>query len=290
MQRLHDNDLCWFLQEKMKEWTWEDWDIVSLPAIAEEDEEFEMSDWEVVWRKDWDALSPNRFPLNILAQIKKGRELIFNCQYQQDPISKENQEFHEEWFKYYEDIPNEHGRTFTTIDPAFSKNKNADDSVITTVRFINDKLYILEQTAGKFDPAELEDKIIYHAKKWSPEVIWVESVAAQVTIAFSLRRRLIKEELYTIQLEEIRQKTDKAAKIRALIPLYRNGLIYHNKNIDEMEKLETQLMKFPRGRHDDCPDWLQMALYLYELQPNSWKMYKMPEIKFNKFGMPVMVK
>ena len=100
----------------------------------------------------------------------------------------------------------------------------------------------------------------------------------------------MKEELFTTQLEEIRQKSDKSAKIRALIPLYRNGLIYHNKNGSEMEKLETQLMKFPRGRHDDCPDGLQMALYLYELQPQSNKIYKMPEIKFNKFGMPIVVK
>jgi len=64
--------------------------------------------------------------------------------------------------------------------------------------------------------------MIYHIKKWDPEVIGVESIAAQVTIAFSLRRRLLKEEIHKTQIEEIRQRKDKNAKIRALIPLYRN--------------------------------------------------------------------
>jgi len=53
----------------------------------------------------------------------------------QDPISKDNAEFHREWFKYYDDLPNKQGRVFTTVDPAFSKKKTADESVITTVKF-----------------------------------------------------------------------------------------------------------------------------------------------------------
>jgi hypothetical protein len=27
----------------------------------------------------------------------------FECQYQQNPISKETQEFHEEWWRYYDE-------------------------------------------------------------------------------------------------------------------------------------------------------------------------------------------
>jgi len=289
MQRLHDNDLCWFLREKMDDWTWDEWDIVNLPAIAEEKEEFTLSDWRVVWREIWEALFPARFDLEVLAKIRKWRELIFSCQYQQDPISKENQEFHEEWFKYYKWTPSEQWRIFTTTDPAFSKKKSADDSVVTTAKFVWDEMYILEQTVWKYDPAELEDIMVNHIKKWNPEKIWIESIAAQVTITFSLRRRLKKEWIYKTEIVEIRQKEDKWAKIRSLIPLYRNWLIHHKEDM-RWEKLESQLLKFPRWRHDDCPDWLQMLLYLYELQPNVWMKYKMPKIKYTANWMPVIVK
>lgn len=283
MQRTHEDDLCGHLISKMEEWGGEDWEVLSLPAVAEDNEVFD-TEYGIVKRAEWVPLDLNRYWLAELDALKKGLwNTNFNCQYQQNPTSKENQEFHEEWFKYYDNLP-EWGRTFTTVDPAFSKKASADDSAVTTVKFVWDKLYILEQTAWKWNPAELEDKIIYHTKKWNPERIWVEAVAAQVTIWFSLRNRLKKEWLYK-EVEDIRQKWDKEAKIRALIPLYRNGQIFHNR---ELAKLENQLQKFPRGKHDDCADWLQMCYYMYDLSPNTASMYKIPKITYNKHWQPVI--
>jgi len=43
-------------------------------------------------------------PIEYLEKIKSADKIIFSCQYQQNPIAKENQEFHEEWFKY-DDYP-----------------------------------------------------------------------------------------------------------------------------------------------------------------------------------------
>lgn len=287
MQRTHDNDLCGHLIEKMENGTGEEYHVLSLKAETEEYAKYETR-YGTFELHPGEPLSPQRFPIESLRMLEKSYWPVnYNCQYQQDPIAKWSQEFHEEWFKYYDWIPDARWRTFTTVDPAFSKKKTADDSVITTVKFIDDKCYILEQTWGKFDPAELEDMIIYHAKKWSPEAIGVEAVAAQVTISFSLNRRLMKENLRGILIEEIRQREDKNAKIRALISLYRNGLIFHRRW--DCDMLEAQLLKFPRGKHDDYPDWLQLALYLYELRPWTGKRYKMPTVRMNKYWFPVLV-
>jgi predicted phage terminase large subunit-like protein len=284
MQRTHENDLCWHLIDKMNEWHGEDWEVISLPAIAEEREVFDTDYW-IIKRDEWVVLDLNRYPTEALMTLKNSLwKTNFNCQYQQNPTSKENQEFHEEWFNYYDIIPTG-GRTFTTVDPAFSKKLSADDSAITTGKFIWDKLYILEQTAGKFDPAELEDKILYHTKKWRPEKVGIEAVAAQTTIWFSLRNRFKKEWIY-INVDDIRQNGDKEAKIRSLIPLYRNWQIFHHQ---ELQKLESQLMKFPRGKHDDCPDSLQMLYYMYELMPHTSKMFKMPKIVFDKYWQPKVI-
>jgi phage terminase large subunit-like protein len=68
-------------------------------------------------------------------------------------------------------------------------------------------------------------------------------------------------------IEEISQTGDKLTKIRKLIPLYRNWQIYHKYG---MEELEYQLERFPRGKHDDIIDALQMLYNMYELQPNNW--------------------
>ena len=283
MQRTHENDLCGHLIDKMEGWYWENWEVISLPAIAEEYEEFD-TEYGLVTRDEWVTLDSKRYPREALDTIKSSLwNTNFHCQYQQNPIAKENQEFHEEWFKYYEEIPS-WGRIFTTVDPAFSKKKSADDTAITTGKFIWDKLYILEQTAWKFDPAELEDKILYHVKKRNPEKIWVEAFAAQTTVWFSLNNRLKKEQIYK-EVEEIRQANDKESKIRSLIPLYRNWQIYHTQNL---AKLEKQLTTFPRGKHDDCPDSLQMLYYMYEMTPNTWIMYRPVQTVFDRYGNPVL--
>lgn len=283
MQRTHQNDLCGYLIDKMEEKTWWDWDVLSLPAIATQDEEYKMEEGSFM-RKEWDPLDPVRFSLEWLELLKAWAwKVNFTCQYQQQPIAKDSQEFHEEWFRYYQEIPS-WWRVFTTVDPAFSKNQQADRTAITTVKVLDDAIYVLEQTAGKYSPDELEDKIIYHARKWNPEKIWVEAMQAQVTISFSLKSRLQSEHLY-IQVEELRQTNDKHAKIRALIPLYRNGKIYHNHNLEDLEK---ELIAFPRGKHDDCPDSLQMALYMQDLTPNTTSFFKKPIIKYDSYGMPII--
>lgn len=274
MQRTHESDLCGHLLELQANGLGEDWEVISLPAIAVKDEEY---------RREGEALDSNRYPLESLEALKKSLgKANFSCQYQQDPIARESQEFFQEWFHYYDQLPTGL-RIFTCVDPAFSKKKSADFSSIVTCGFLGDKMYILEISHGKFDPAELEDKIVYHARKWGSEKIGVESVGAQQMIGFSLKNRLQNEKIFTT-VEDIRQQGSKETKIRRLIPLYRNGQILHK--IGMCDELEKQAIKFPRGAHDDIIDSVQMAYDMYELQPNTEKMHKKPQISYDKFGRP----
>jgi hypothetical protein len=43
-------------------------------------------------------------------------------------------------------------------------------------------MYLLEYTVGKYNPAELIDKLIYHKTKWNPEKIGIEAYQAQQII------------------------------------------------------------------------------------------------------------
>lgn len=271
MQRLHDDDLCWHLLELEKQWLGDNRKVVSIPAIAVQDE---------AHRRQWDSFFPARFPIEILHQMQKTNKQTFSCQYQQNPVDKESQEFHEERFRYYDKIP-EWWRVFTTVDPAFTKKTTSDFSCVMTSKFIDDKMYILEYSVGRFDPGELIDKIMYHIKKRDPEKVGVEAYQAQMIIGFNLRNDLQKQWLYT-QVEDIKQSWDKESKIRKLIPLYRNWLIYHTR---EMSDLENQLTRFPKSLYDDIVDAEQMLYDLYTLQPNI-KAAQRVRIEYDKNGKP----
>lgn len=282
MQRVHADDLCGHLIEEMKQGTGYDWKLLSFPAIAEIDEEYEI-EWKKFFRQEWDILNPRRMPEEALAKIKETMWSVhFSTQYQQNPVAKESQEFHEEWFKYYTERPIQ-WRIFTTVDPAFSKMQKADESAIVTWIFDWEKMYIIEYTVWRYDPWELIDKIVYHIKKWSPEKVWIEAFQAQVTINFNLKLTLEKQWCYT-PIEQIRQTWDKESKIRRLIPLYRQWLIYHKHGMD---KLEKQLVEFPRWRHDDVIDAVQMLYDMYTLQPNTPKMFEIPKIQYTATGQPI---
>lgn len=261
MQRLHDDDLVGSVLDQEATGRGEKWEKLIIPAIAEEDDEY---------RKVWDSFFEKMFPIEKLLEMKQANPVVFSTQYQQNPVDKDSQEFHEEWFRYYtDDTKPVSGRIFTTCDPAFSKAKHADSSCIITGMFDWMDMYILEYSVWKYDPWELIDKIIYHNSKRNPEKIGIESFAAQSMIWFNLKAELSKRWMYAT-IEEIRQSWDKEMKLRKLIPLYRNWHIYHKIG---MVELEAELKRFPRGRHDDIIDAEQMLYSMYEIMPNV-KAYK----------------
>ena len=278
MQRIHDDDLCWYLLEAEKKW-WDKREKLVIKAIAEEDDEY---------RKKWESFFPKRFPIEMLRQMQTGEETrtAFSAQYQQEPTNKETQEFHEEWFKYHwtEALPTPKWlRVFTAVDPAFKQGQDNDQTSIITVWFAEDRAYILDISAGKYTADVMQEKIIYHIKKREPEKVWIEAFQAQSMILTFLKSELQKRWLYS-NIEEIRQTWDKLSKLRKLVTLYRNGLIYHN--MDCME-LEAQLKKFPRGKHDDIIDSLQMVYNLYELQPNATRFAPQFHIDYDFNGNPI---
>jgi len=283
MQRLHDDDLCGHLIDLEDRGIWEKWEKLIIPAIAEQDEEYP----EVgIIRKAWDSFFPKRFPLDILNQLKQEKSLTFYCQYQQSPFNKETQEFHLDWVRYHgtEGLPTPPWlRIFTTVDPAFKLKQHNDNSCVMTCWFVWDKMYILEYTAWKWSADVLQDKIIYHIKKRSPEKTGIEAYQAQSMIVTFLKKKLQEMRLHTT-IEEVTQTGDKLTKIRKLVPLYRDWCIFHKLGMD---MLENEMIKFPRWKHDDVIDALQMVYSLYELQPNSWIQHFDLKMEWNEYGDPV---
>lgn len=58
---------------------------------------------------------------------------------------------------------------------------------------MEDRMYILEYTVGKFSADVLIDKIIYHIRKWSPEKVGIEAYQAQSMILTFLKNELQKQ-------------------------------------------------------------------------------------------------
>ena len=98
-----------------------------------------------------------------------------------------------------------------------------------------------------------------------------------------LKRELQKRKMYA-NIEEIKQTGDKLSKIRKLIALYKNSLIFHKK---DMWLLEQQLIRFPKWKHDDVIDALQMMYDLHTIHPKEdLSMYNVV-VEYDEYGIPV---
>ena len=104
MQRLHEDDLIGHLLEK------DGWDILELPAIAEEDQEIEIGTDVTHVRNRGEALHPQREDLDTLESIRQTiGTMTFAAHYQQRPVPAEGNMIQRSWLKRYDkDLPLEH--------------------------------------------------------------------------------------------------------------------------------------------------------------------------------------
>ena len=284
-QRTHEEDLPGMLMDRDTE---KQWKVLSYPAIAEVDE---------TYRKEGEPLMDNdHFNLAKYEQIRKDTSpLVWSTQYQQAPVSDLNRVFHKEWFRYFDHAKD--GQIYIAVDPASAGNALADTDYtsIAVGRFVADSLYIEDMSFGRFKEHELIEEIVYMIKKWNPISCGIEKNGFQKFLKMPLQNALDRDGTYC-RLEDISQGTarkDSKDKIRKLEPLYRNGQIYHKREAAYIPELEKQLLSFPRGSHDDCPDSIQM---LFELSPliadrtstmaNTY-FGEEYETEYDKFGRPV---
>jgi hypothetical protein len=147
MQRLHEDDLVGHLLGQ------EDWEVVSLPAIAEQDETHLIETpygKSLLSRKAGDLLHPERESLATLKQIRHTLgEYNFAGQYQQAPAPAGGGLIKAEWFATY--APNELPKNFDQIvqswDTANKVTELSDFSVCTTWGVAERRVYLLPRAS-----------------------------------------------------------------------------------------------------------------------------------------------
>ena len=158
MTRWHLDDLAGRLLD-YEQHGGEHWEVISFPAIAEEDEEF---------RKQGEALWESKYDLGALMNIKQNIGAYdWSALYQQRPINTEAQEFKREWFKYFTDadIQGMDLDVYALVDLAISDKSSADNTSIQVIgkNRTTPNIYKLEDLSGKLDPAQVIE-YLFHLK------------------------------------------------------------------------------------------------------------------------------
>jgi predicted phage terminase large subunit-like protein len=188
MQRLHQDDLVGHVLEQGK------WDVLSFPAIAEEDESCVIESplgIRKYERRAGEALHPERESLQTLQETRRSIEdYIFFSQYQQNPIPLEGALIKREWIQYYEQQPERFTMILQSWDTANKSGELNNFSVCTTWGVWKGKWHLLDVYRRRLEYPELKRAIRDQSKLFrSPTpIVLIEDKASGTQLIQELKR------------------------------------------------------------------------------------------------------
>ena len=247
MTRWHDSDLGGRLLEQMEAGEGDQWRVVKYPAIAEHDELF---------RKQGEALHPDRFPISALERIKRTiGPRDWSALYQQNPVADDGDYFKQEDFQWYrqQDIPPlEEMNFYTAWDLAIGQKEQNDFTVGITVGVDRkDNIWVVDIQRGRWRTLEIIEKMLEVQRVWQARLIGIERGHILMTMGPILEKR-IRETRTMMPIEELKPgRQDKIARARPIQARMQQKRVFFRKHCDATMALYAEMMRFPNGAHDD---------------------------------------
>lgn len=253
--RWHVDDLIgWLLREHSEEC----WEVVNFPAIAESDDD---------WRKEGEALWPERFPIEKLRQIQENAADGFPSLYQQRPTLHGGYRFNRDWIRYYKKAPHPTQiNRYILVDPANTNKKWSDASAYWVIGLGSDhNYYVLDIVRDFLNLAERTELLFTLHRTWHPHAVGYESYGLQTDIPHIKDKQ--DQQNYHFEITELGGIVKKSDRIDRLIGPFKEHRFYFPEELIRMNKrLETQdLVKhfiekeyvlYPGAPHDDLLDAL----------------------------------
>lgn len=249
--RWHEDDLIgWVTRETAHE----GWEILNLPAIANDNDPLGRAEGEALWDDPVYG-----YPLNRLLKIKgTAGKRVWSSLYQQSPVADDGNIFKRADFQIWEEPqPPNVAYILQSYDTAYEDSKRADPSAIQTWGiFYKDgfaNAILLTAMAATLEFPELLTKAKKLYKDQRPDSVIIESKASGASLIQTLRQAGIPVIKYV-------PDRDKVARAWSVSALFEAGLIWVPKEKAWAESLVNQAMAFPNGKNDDQVDAMTQAL------------------------------
>jgi predicted phage terminase large subunit-like protein len=193
-----------------------DWTVLSLPALAEEDDPLGRDVGEALWpdtvatAEEWDAqqrsgvhrgIRPDpflagayrkpKYPLAWLEAVKRTLPArSWAALYQQRPVPMEGAVIRGEWIQHWTALPPDRvdaeGKPYVTswqviqtVDSAWDEGVEHDPSAIATWATDGADYYLLDYWSGNVDFPDLQAEVVrrFLSQRWRPTYIFVEDAA-----------------------------------------------------------------------------------------------------------------
>ena len=246
MTRWHEDDLAGRLLAQQGAGG-EQWKVLSLPAVAKED--------DALGRKPGDPLWPEYFQAEMFAQARLNpRE--WSALYQQEPTPDTGDYFRREWVRWYDKAPvRETLRTYGASD--YAVTADGGDYTVHGVIGVDpdDNIYLLDWWREQTSSEEWVESALDLMGRWRP-LIWAEEAGQIIKgVGPFIDRRQRERRVYSYrrQYTSAADKPTRAQSIRARMAM---GKVYFPSSAEWAAELISEMLRFPAGKNDDQVDVL----------------------------------
>lgn len=262
-----------------------DWKIVVIGTILHEDSLLmnllDDPEWASIrlqlCDENYNSLWPEFMPSEDVKKLaenfaSRGLLHVFFMEYM-NSIHPQDAPFQSRYFDYYDekdfDFNSSEYITVIIVDPAKTVNMSSAFSAIVgiTVNMKKNAIYFRDCINERLHPEQIYEAAINMGRQLGSSIIACEVTGLSEFITYPFKNAISRSG-FGFEFKELKAKggtaaVKKADRIKALVPFYRQGLVYHNRNI--CGPLEMQLLSYPRSKYWDVMDGFAYIVELLEL-------------------------
>jgi len=220
-----------------------------------------------------EILWPSRWTNFDMMNMRDDDPISFSAEFQNEPFDLRTAIFRLDLAEYWnrthaslEDLLHylgDYADFYLACDPCTGQDLSRGDysAIIVLARDRRDGcLYVIAADIERRDLNQTIEAILAYARRYNFIKVAVEANGFQVVALRQLEQEARKRGIY-LPLEAIKNTGDKHKRIQSVEPIIRVGAL----KLNEIHKLLLeQLQFFPRAKHDDGPDSLEMCIRLVE--------------------------
>jgi predicted phage terminase large subunit-like protein len=222
-------------------------------------------------------------------KIKDQGTYVASCQLFNNPVMEGEQTFREEWLQYWRPTPEASAamNVYLVVDPANSKTKKSDYTVILVIGLGPDQnYYLIDGLRDKLTVRERSQRVMALHAMHRPRAVGYEKYGIQTDIDFL--EEIQAQQQYRFRVTPLGGNMSKIDRIKRLQPLFESNRVYlpekmirvdyQGKAYDLTQSfLQDEYLQFPYMTHDDMLDCMaritddDLQAHFPNSAPVDWK-------------------
>jgi len=230
------------------------WNIINLPALAEEGDVLNRKVGEALWPYKKDGTP--KFTVEYLHSLRRSNPRTFSALHQQRPSPEDGTYYLRDMFRFYKsraELP-AGMRIYAASDHAVGTLQTHDKTclLIVGVDGIGD-IWVIDCVWKRMGPKEAIAEMLRLADQWKPLIWWAESGHIQKSIGPFLRDQQRKENVW-FSVSPVVPSADKVQRAQSSIGLMSLGRVKFPSWQPWCQAAVDEMLKFDNAPHDDFVD------------------------------------